>query len=105
MIRRSTMCKKLIYLVSFVLLLSIVSSVQAKPFSLGAAADVTLGIDSQVGLDQNNNGSGWHARNIDNRRRVTLISFDISAMKASGGVFSGVTFSNYGNAPNGDAPV
>jgi hypothetical protein len=99
------MIKKVIYLLFFVLLLSIASGVQAKPFSLIASADVVLGNDSQVGPDQNNNGSGWHARNIDDRRRVSLISFDISALKAAGGVFSNVTLSNYGNNAGGDATV
>jgi hypothetical protein len=36
------MRNKLIYLVSFILVLSVVSRVQAEPFSLGAAEDILV---------------------------------------------------------------
>jgi len=51
------------------------------PFSLGPVEDIELGNDAQVGPDQSSNGSGTGARDIEVRRRVFLISYDISSLK------------------------
>ncbi len=76
------MSKKLIYLTCFVLILITSGSVQAEPFSLGAVEDIELGNDAQVGPEANTNGSGLGSRDIAARRRVVLISYDISALKS-----------------------
>ena len=80
---------KLMYLVSFILVLSVASRVQAEPFSLGAVEDITLGNDARYGPDASSDGSGLEARDIPSRRHVVLISYDISALKNEG-IFSDV---------------
>ena len=69
------------------------------PFSLPAAADVQIGNDADLGPDRNDDSSGLHIRSIEGRRRVTYIQYDLSGLKCSGAVFSGLTFSNYGHDP------
>jgi len=98
------MCKKLIYLVSFVLVLSVASRVQAEPFSLGAVEDITLGNDARYGPDSSSNGSGLEARDIPSRRHVVLISYDISALKSEG-IFSNVSFSHFSHDLHGETNV
>ncbi|MBC8470992.1 MAG: hypothetical protein H8D56_16090 [Planctomycetes bacterium] len=98
------MCKKLIYLVSFVLVLSAASRVQAEPFSLGAMEDITLGNDARYGPDSSSNGSGLEARNIPSRRHVVLISYDISELKNEG-IFSNVSFTHFSHDLHGETNV
>jgi len=98
------MCKKLIYLVSFVLVLGVASRVQAEPFSLGVVEDITLGNDARYGPDSSSDGSGLEARDIPSRRHVVLISYDISALKSEG-LFSNVSFSHFSHDLHGEANV
>ena len=49
--------------------------------------------DASQGPDQSAGGSGLHIRDIDVRRRVALVSFDISAIKQEGASFEGVSLS------------
>ncbi len=98
------MFKKLIYLTCFVLMLITSGSVQAEPFSLGAVEDIELGNDAQVGPEANTNGSGLGARDIAARRRVVLISYDISALKSIG-QFSNVSFSHFSHDQHGETNV
>jgi hypothetical protein len=74
------------------------------PFSLKAAGDIELGNDPQVGPDQNSNGSGLGARDIPDRRRVILISYDISSLKGRGPV-SNVSFNNFSHDQHGEVNV
>jgi hypothetical protein len=92
------------FLVSFVLVLSAASSVQADPFSLGAAEDITLGNDERYGPDSASNGSGLEARDIPSRRHVALISYDISELKNEG-LFSDVSFSHFSHDLHGETNV
>ena len=98
------MRNKLIYLVSFILVLSVASRVQSEPFSLGAAEDITLGNDARYGPDSNSDGSGLEARDIPSRRHVVLISYDISELKNEG-VFSDVSFSHFSHDLHGETNV
>ncbi|MCH8192707.1 MAG: CHRD domain-containing protein, partial [Planctomycetes bacterium] len=61
--------------------LSYVEPAPTVPFSLGPVEDIELGNDAQLGPDGNSNGSGTGARDIEVRRRVFLISYDISSLK------------------------
>ncbi|HUU18909.1 MAG TPA: hypothetical protein VMW72_17290 [Sedimentisphaerales bacterium] len=91
------MCKRLIYLVSFVLVLSVASRVQATPFSLVPTFDGHVSNDAQEGPDSSPGGSGMHMRDIGGRRRVGFVTYDLSEVKAQGAVFSNMSFSNYGH--------
>ncbi len=94
----------MIYLVSFVLVFSVVSRVQAEPFSLGAVEDITLGNDARYGPDSSSNGSGLEARDIPSRRHVVFISYDISALQSEG-LFSNVSFSHFSHDQHGETNV
>ena len=98
------MRNKLIYLVSFILVLSVASRVQAEPFSLGAAEDITLGNDARYGPDSSSDGSGLEARDIPSRRHVVLISYDILALKSEG-LFSDVSVSHFSHDLPGETNV
>jgi hypothetical protein len=74
------------------------------PFSLGAVEDIELGNDPQTGPDSNANGSGLGARDIPDRRRVILISYDISALKERGPV-SDVSFNHFSHDQHGEVNV
>ncbi|MBN1361410.1 MAG: hypothetical protein JW993_12505, partial [Sedimentisphaerales bacterium] len=74
------------------------------PFSLQAVGDIELGNDPQVGPDGRSNGSGLGARDIPDRRRVVLISYDISELKDRGGV-SNVSLSNFSHDQHGEVSV
>jgi hypothetical protein len=89
------MFKKIIYSIFLIVLLIIVSSVQADPFSIGAAADIEIGNDTQIGPNSSSNGTGLGIRDISTRRRVTLISYNISGLLGPGESFSDVSFSHY----------
>ncbi|MHC4539616.1 MAG: discoidin domain-containing protein, partial [Planctomycetota bacterium] len=98
------MYKKLFDLIAVIMLISLASSVQAEPFSLGAVEDITLGNDARYGPDSSSNGSGLEARDIPSRRHVVLISYDISALK-SAGQFSNVSFSHFSHDQHGETNV
>jgi len=91
------MCKKLIHLVSFVLVLGAASRVQATPFSLVPTLDGHVSNDAQEGPESSPGGSGMHMRDIGGRRRVGFVTYDLSEVKAQGAVFSNMSFSNYGH--------
>ncbi|UCG56076.1 MAG: discoidin domain-containing protein [Phycisphaerales bacterium] len=92
------MCKRIAYSISLVVLFGAVSGVQAQPFSLMPTHDAEVGNDVQIGPDQNSGGgSGMAFRDIDVRRRVSFVSYDISELKTGGQVIANVSFSNYGH--------
>jgi hypothetical protein len=94
------MCKKLIYSILFIMLLSTASSIQAalEPFSLPPTHDAHVGNDTQLGPDQNEGSlSAMYFRDIDVRRRVSFVSYDISELQSAQSFFSNVRFSNYGH--------
>jgi hypothetical protein len=98
--RRIMMCRKLMVLVSLILVLVVMSSVQAKPvpFSIGASADVTVGNDGNLRPNKNINVGSLFISDVRDNRRVTFVSFDISQVRVGLlKVFSDVSFSNYGN--------
>ncbi len=91
------MFKKLIYLISLAIFLNGVG-VQGASFSLLPTHDAEVGNDTQIGPDQNaGGGSGMAIRDIDVRRRVSFVSYDVSQLKASGQLVGDVSFSNYGH--------
>jgi hypothetical protein len=92
------MCKKLIYSISLVLLLSIVSFCKAEPFSLEPTQDGHVCNDTQYGPDQVYSTDGIHVRNQPGapRCRVGYLMYDISEIKKSGRVFSNVSISVLG---------
>jgi len=98
------MYKKLFVLVPIIMLISLAGSLQAEPFSLGAVEDIELGNDAQIGPDSRSEGSGLGARDIAERRRVVLISYDISALKSQG-QFSNVSFSHFSHDQHGETNV
>ncbi|MHC4118369.1 MAG: discoidin domain-containing protein [Planctomycetota bacterium] len=86
---------KILCLFSTMALLSMTTVVQAETvsFSVNAIYDAMVANDSSQGPDQSSGGSGLHVRDIDVRRRVALVSFDISAIKQEGASFEDVTLS------------
>jgi hypothetical protein len=89
---------KITYLVCFILIFGMVGSARAVHFSLLPTDDAEVGNDTQIGPDQNSgSGSGMAFRDIDVRRRVSFVSYDISELKSGGQVISNVSFSNYGH--------
>ena len=99
------MFRKLIISVSFIMLLIIASSVRAEPFSLGAVADIEIGNDPQIGPDSRTNGTGFGMRDIPDRRRVALISYDISGLLGPGALFSDVSFSHFSHDQDDEVSV
>ena len=91
------MCKKLIYLVSFLLVLGLISGVHAESFSLVPTFDGHVSNDADEGPDTSPGGSGMHIRDVGSRRRVGFVTYDISELKSQGDIFSNVSFSNYGH--------
>ena len=96
--RRKIMCKNLLYLICFVLIVNLVGRIQAQSFSLLPTHDGELGNDVQIGPDQNGGaGSGMAFRDIDVRRRVSYVSYDVSELLSGGQSVTNVRFSNYGH--------
>ena len=92
------MSKKVIYLICFVLVVGIPSSLQAQSFSLLPIHDGELGNDEGMGPDTNGGGgSGMAFRDIDVRRRVSYVSYDVSELLSGGQSVANVSFSNYGH--------
>ncbi len=94
------MCKKLIYLAFPILVLSVASNVQAalEPFSLQPAHDAHVGNDAQLGPEANDGSrSAMYFRDIEPRRRVSFVSYDISELQSEQCFFSDACFSNYGH--------
>ncbi len=81
-------------------------SVGLIPVSLGAVGDITVCNDERYGPDQSNNGSGLEARNIPERRNVTIISYDISGIPLlEGDLFSNMSFSHFSHDQHGEVNV
>ena len=92
------MSKNVIYLICLVLVVIITSGLQAQSFSLLPTDDGELGNDEQIGPDQNGGGgSGMAFRDIDVRRRVSYVSYDVSELLSRGQSVANVSFSNYGH--------
>ncbi|MHC4351607.1 MAG: discoidin domain-containing protein [Planctomycetota bacterium] len=89
------MYKRVFYLSSMIALFSMATIIQAETvsFSVNAVYDAMVANDESQGPDQSSGGSGLHIRDIDVRRRVALVSFDISAVKQEGASFEDVTLS------------
>jgi len=99
------MCKRLVCPVFLAILLSVASAVQARPFSLGAVADIEIGNDPQIGPNASTNGTGFGARDIPDRRRVALVSYDISGLLGPGEFFSDVSFSCFSHDQDDEVNV
>ncbi|MBN1806967.1 MAG: hypothetical protein JW837_17095 [Sedimentisphaerales bacterium] len=91
------MCKKLVYVAFFVLVLGVTSGINAESFSLIPVFDGHVSNDGTEGPDVSPGGSGMHIRDVGGRRRVGFVAYDISGLKSQGDVFSNVSFSNYGH--------
>jgi len=92
------MCKNVFFLTCLILLVATAGGLQAQSFSLVPTDDGELGNDTQIGPDQNGGGgSGMAFRDIDVRRRVSYVSYDVSALLAGGQTVANVRFSNYGH--------
>ena len=93
------MYKRLIYSIVLVILLGTAGNVQAalEPFSISPTDDGHVGNDEQLGPDTNEGtASAMYIRDIDVRRRVSFVSYDISALQSAQNEFSSVYFSTYG---------
>ncbi len=88
---------KLIYLVSFILVLGVASNVQAVPFSLVPTFDGHVSNDADEGPDTSPGGTGMHIRDVSSRRRVGFVTYDLSEIKSQGAIFADMSFSNYGH--------
>jgi len=75
------------------------------PFSLGATGDIELGNDPSLGPDGRSNGSGVGMRDIPDRRRVALFSYDISGLLGPGESFSDVSFSHFSHDQHDEVSV
>ena len=91
------MCKQLIYLVSFLLILGATSIVHAESFTLVPIFDGHVSNDGSEGPDTSPGGTGMHIRDVGGRRRVGFVTYDLSEVKSKGDIFSDVSFSNYGH--------
>lgn len=93
------MYKKLIYSIVFVMLLASAGNVQAalEAFSISPSDDGHVGNDEQLGPDDNEGtASAMYIRDIDVRRRVSFVSYNISELQSEQNEFSDVYFSIYG---------
>ena len=100
------MSRKQMFMMLLGLGLLLVSPVVAEEtFSVGAFGDIELGNDTQVGPDASSNGSGIGARNAGTRRRVVLISYDISEVKGMGSFFSDVYLNHFSHDLHGETNV
>ena len=87
------MSTKTVCIVSLVLVTALGSATQAAstPFSVNAIYDAMVANDPTTGPDQSLGGTGLHVRDIPARRRVALVSWDISAIKQEGLSFENVS--------------
>ncbi len=97
--------KKYAMLMMLVVLGCLVGMAMAEAFQVQATADVEYGNDgpgsSTLGPTSRSNGSGLGIRNLGApRRRVAVISYNISAAKVPGKVFKDVFFSILGTKDN-----
>ena len=87
------MFNRLLCLVSMIALISSARVIQADTvsFSVNAGYDAMVSNDDNGGPDDNHGGTGLHIRDIPARRRVALVSFDVSAAKREGASFEDVS--------------
>ena len=84
--------------IAFCLLLLGAAGVQAAEFDLLPTYDTYVSNDPSEGPDTSHEtGSGMHARDITDRRRVAYVTYDLSEVQGLGAFFSSVRFSNYGH--------
>ena len=84
--------------IAFCLLVLGAAGVQAAEFDLLPTYDTYVSNDPSEGPDTSHEtGSGMHARDITDRRRVAYVTYDLSEVKGLGAFFSNVRFSNYGH--------
>jgi hypothetical protein len=94
------MYKKFVCSLLFVVLLAMTGNVQAalEPFEISPIDDAHVGNDTQLGPDYNEGGAtAMYFRDIDVRRRVSFVSYDISELQSEQNEFSDVYFSCYGH--------
>lgn len=94
------MYKKLVISILFIMLLCSGGNVQAalEPFSLPPTHDAHVGNDTQLGPDDNEGtATAMYFRDIEVRRRVSFVSYDISELQSPQNQFSDVYFTNYGH--------
>ena len=94
------MCNKVVCLAFLILVLNVASSVHAalEAFSLPPAHDAHVGNDAQLEPGENDGSrSSMYFRDIEPRRRVSFVSYDILEFQSKNSFFSNVYFSNYGH--------
>jgi hypothetical protein len=94
------MYKKLIFSALFIMLLCASGNVRAalEPFEISPIHDAHVGNDTQLGPDDNEGtATAMYFRDIDVRRRVSFVSYDISELQSPQNEFSSVYFSCYGH--------
>ena len=80
------------------LLLAVAAATQAASFDVLPTYDTYVSNDPSEGPDTSHEtGSGMHARDISDRRRVAYVTYDLTDVKLLGAFFSNVRFSNYGH--------
>jgi hypothetical protein len=101
------MFKKLIYLVSFVFVLSIAAGAQATPIpvSVDSSVESVIGDDGLALPNSSVNTYDLQVRNYTQGRRVTLISFDLSGLKKDYQMFANMTLSFMGANSSGKVDV
>ena len=93
------MLKQSFRLIFIALIAGFIPPLQASTsFNVRAFYDTQVANDPSQGPDATDGGSGTHVRDIGTRRRVTLVSFDLSEVKQSGVVFQDVTLSVISNS-------
>ncbi|MFB0525290.1 MAG: hypothetical protein ACETVZ_07090, partial [Phycisphaerae bacterium] len=92
------MCKKSIYLVSFILILSMVSYVQADKITVGSDADTYVG-----GVGTHGDATGMYLQNTDNY--VGYLRFDLSGLDIITIRSATLTLTISGDTPRNDNPV
>ena len=101
------MCKKLIYLVSCIFVLSIAAGAQATPIpvSVDSSVESVIGADALVPPGKALNTYDLQVKDFTQGRRVTLISFDLSGLKKDYQLFANMTLSVLGGNSSGKVDV
>jgi len=101
------MFKKLIYLVSFVFVLSVATTAQATPIpvSVDPSVEAVIGDDALVPPGKALNTYDLQVKNFTQGRRVTLISYDISGLKKDYQKYANMTLSILGGNSSGKVDI